>query len=249
MICTFCGGENRAENRFCGMCGVRIDRRSKERRSNQPGSAKCPSCGHQNEPGYKFCGLCGTRIERRIQDRRATSDEARANALANAQLPSPDLARRKTATLPSEPEIPLAPEPAGNPIRKSPQSGSIFVTQEQITPSPSIGCPSFLGLNSEPQSEGDYLLDDESSSRGGLRTLVLLAILAAILGLIFVQWRSSYRANPKSSPVPNPPAQSQPQGNSHPGQPAAPAASTPSPSQAAASTVPKQPDSKATAAP
>src|SRR5947209_688392 len=250
MICTFCGGENRAENRFCGICGVRVERRTKERRTNQPGSAKCPSCGHQNEPGYKFCGLCGTGIERRMQDRRATSDEARANALANAQLPPPELAGRKTATLPSEPEIPPAPEPAGKTTRRSPQPGSIFATQEQITPSTSIGGPSFLGLNSEPQSEGDYLLEDESSSRGGLRTLVLLAILAAILGLIFVQWRSSYRANPKSSPVPNPPAQSQPQGSNHPSRPATPNNSNPSPSQAAAAPiVPSQPDSKTAAAP
>jgi len=250
MICTFCGGENRAENRFCGMCGVRIERRNKERRTNQAGSAKCPSCGHQNEPGYKFCGLCGTRIERRMQDRRATSDEARANALANAQLPTPDLASRKTATLLSEPEMPPEPEPIEKtPVRRSPQPGSIFVTQEKITPSTSIGGPSFLGLNSEPQSESDYLLEEESSSRGGLRTLVLLAILAAILGLIFVQWRSSYRANTKSSPAPNPPAQSQPQGNSHPGQPATPAATNPSPSQAAAQTLPKQPDNKPAAPP
>lgn len=249
MICTFCGGENRAENRFCGMCGVRIERRNKERRTNAAGSAKCPSCGHQNEPGYKFCGLCGTRIERRAQDRRATSDEARANALANAQLPSPDPGR-KTATLASEPEIPPAPDMVEKPVpvRRNPQPGTLFVTQEQITPSASIGGPSFLGLNSEPQSEGEYLLEDESSSRGGLRTLVLLAILAAILGLIFVQWRSSYRASPKSSPA-NPPAQSQPQGDSHPGQPAAPAASNPSPSQAAAQTLPKQPDNKAATAP
>lgn len=249
MICTFCGGENRAENRFCGMCGVRIERRNKERRTNAAGSAKCPSCGHQNEPGYKFCGLCGTRIERRIQDRRGTSAEARANALANAQLPTPELANRRTATLVSEPEIPPSPESAEKtPVRRSPQPGSIFVTQEKITHSTSIGGPSFLGLNSEPQSEGEYLLDDESSSRGGLRTLVLLAILAAILGLIFVQWRSSYRANPKSSPA-TPPAQSQPQGNSHPGAPAAPAASNPSPSQAAAQPLPKQPDNKAAAPP
>src|SRR5438270_12407172 len=173
MICTFCGGENREENRFCGLCGVRIERRSKDRRVSQAGSPKCPSCNHQNEPGYKFCGLCGTRIDRRVQERRETDEQARATALANAQLPPPDLARRP-ATLPSEPELPPAPDMSRetNAAPGRIQPGSVLVTKEKTMPSTSIGGPSFLGLNSDPQNEGDYLLEDESSSRGGLRTLV-----------------------------------------------------------------------------
>jgi hypothetical protein len=97
------------------------------------------------------------------------------------------------------------------------------VTRNQYAPSSSIGGPSFLGLSNEPEREGEYLLEDESSSRGGLRTLVLLAILAAILGLIFVQWRSSYKA---SSPAPvDKPHPTQPQGKNAP--PALPGSTKP----------------------
>ena len=62
-----------------------------------------------------------------------------------------------------------------------------------------ISGPSFLGLNAQPEGEGEYLLEDEPS-RGGLRKVLLLVIILAILGLIFVQWRSSFKASPKALP-------------------------------------------------
>jgi TPR repeat protein len=68
-----------------------------------------------------------------------------------------------------------------------------------------ISGPSFLGLNSNAESTGEYLLEDEPSG-GGMRKLVLLVILAAILGLVFVQWRSSFKANPKAAPAKTDPA-------------------------------------------
>src|SRR5205807_7803589 len=126
--------------------------------------------------------------------------------------------------LPHEPEIPPAPEVPANATSAPSRSRShpaVYVNPEKITAPTSISGPSFLGLNAEPQSEGEYLLEDDSSSRGGLRTLVLLAILAAILGLIFVQWRSSYRANPRPQPAKPAPSDYQPQGGNRP--PAKPA--------------------------
>lgn len=60
--------------------------------------------------------------------------------------------------------------------------------------------PSFLGLSDEPEDDTTYLLEEENSSHSGLRKLVLLVILAAIVGLIFVQYRSSLHANPKPEP-------------------------------------------------
>ena len=42
----------------------------------------------------KFCGMCGTRIERRTEERRGSSDASRAAAIANAQLPPPDVKRK-----------------------------------------------------------------------------------------------------------------------------------------------------------
>jgi len=60
MVCSFCGTENRPENKFCGMCGVRLERRHAERRSApRAASLQCSACGTVNESGYKFCGNCG----------------------------------------------------------------------------------------------------------------------------------------------------------------------------------------------
>lgn len=206
MLCIFCGTENRPEYKFCGSCGVRLERRQMERRTDKSGvSTKCESCGHVNEPGMKFCGMCGTRVERRMAERRGASDEARAAAIANAQLPSPDAAGRKPARV-AVPAAVEEAEPASLPRRGEPaifrdESGRKSVRSESGNGG-HISGPSFLGLNAQPGNNGDveYLLEDEPSG-GGLRKLILLLILAAIAGLVFVQWRSSFKANPKPGPA------------------------------------------------
>lgn len=214
MLCTFCGTENRQENKFCGMCGVRLERRKAERRVRQD-SMKCQSCGHINELGHKFCGMCGSRVDQRALERRAAvPEELRATAIANAQLPTPEatghqsklaspLVASDKETQPSPAsEVPLHTKTPPAIFRSEPPRGS------------TIGGPSFLGLGDEPQDSGDYLLEDEGSSGGVLRRLVLIAILAAIAGLMFVGWRSISRANPKPAPLPQPTTSSSPQGQS-----------------------------------
>lgn len=197
MQCAFCGTENRPEHKFCGMCGVKLERRQAERRVQSGVSIKCDSCGHMNEPGLKFCGMCGTRIERRMQERRgAGGEQARAAAIANAQLPRPDVAR----TPPARTAVVTAPDlPAPGARRGEP---AIFHDESaKANNNTHISGPSFLGLNSQPEEgSGEYLLEDEPS-RGGLRKLILLLILAAIVGLVFVQWKSSFKASPKPAPA------------------------------------------------
>lgn len=234
MLCTFCGTENRPEYKFCGTCGVRMDRRQAERRTHQSGSTKCAGCGHVNEPGMKFCGMCGTRIERRMEERRGSGDASRAAAIANAQLPPPDVKRRSTTQVaaPPEPsdETPVALPRRGEPAifrNETPRNGAVHaesVSSEAIRQesgnSGRISGPSFLGLNSQPDNNDgvEYLLEDEPSG-GGLRKVLLLLVLAAILGLLFVQWRSSFKANPKpptpSKSDPSTPATA-PQGSNQP---------------------------------
>ena len=227
MLCTFCGTENRSEYKFCGSCGVRLERRHLERRKDKSGaSTKCESCGYVNEAGMKFCGMCGTRVERRMTERRGASDEARAAALANAQLPSPEAAARRpsrvAATAVKEPE-PVALPRRGEPAIFREEDGRKESVRNGSGNGGNISGPSFLGLNEQPESTGDaeYLLEDEPSG-GGLRKLVLLLIIAAIAALLYVQWRSSFKANPKPAPTkvePSTPAPG-PQGNNMP-QPAA----------------------------
>jgi hypothetical protein len=185
-----------------------------DRRARAPGvSLKCSGCGYLNESGMKFCGMCGSRVERRTQDRRGAAGDPRVAAIANAQLPSPDVAARVNtrAVAVQEPDE----EPPALPPRRSEPP----VFREEPRNSTQISGPSFLGLNSQPEGDGEYLLEEEPS-RGGLRKLVLLVILAAILGLVFVQWRSSFKANSKPAPsAPAEPAaapQNKPQGNNQP---------------------------------
>ena len=207
MLCTFCGTENRPEYKFCGSCGVRLERRQLERRKARSGvSTKCESCSYVNEPGMKFCGMCGTRVERRMAERRGASDEARAAALANAQLPSPEAGTRRqahvAATAVQEPE-PVTFLRRGEPAIFREEGGrKESVRNGSGDGGHNISGPSFLGLNSQPESTGDaeYLLEDEPSG-GGFRKLVLLLIIAAIAALLYVQWRSSFKANPKSAPT------------------------------------------------
>ena len=205
MQCTFCGTENRPEYKFCGMCGVRLERRQAERRVRQSGAGmKCSSCGYQNEPGLKFCGMCGTRSERRVQDRRgsgSTNEPLRAAAIANAQMPTPEGARAARPERPAPAVATIDLPPAG--ARRS--EPALF--RNEPAESSHISGPSFLGLNSQSEGDGEYLLEDEPS-RGGLRKLLLLVIVAAILGLIFVQWRSSFKASPKAPPSKPEPAAS-----------------------------------------
>lgn len=194
----------------------------------------------------KFCGMCGTRIERRTEDRRGTGDASRAAAIANAQLPPPDV-KRKSATQLAAPPEPSDEAPVVLPRRGEP---TIFRNEPQRNDSPRkeavraesvsseairkesgnggrISGPSFLGLNSQPDNNDgvEYLLEDEPSG-SGLRKLLLLVILAAILGLLFVQWRSSFKANPKppapAKSDPSTPANA-PQGNNQPSDPIGPA--------------------------
>lgn len=193
MICTFCGTENPLENRFCGICGVRLERRKLERRTRQRGETTCVKCGHVNEAPYKYCGMCGAGIDQRVRERRGDDGAARASSLANVQLPAPVMAGANrqaataTATLPPENE--------------QRRSDSVSRTQQEV--SSGVSGPSFLGLN-EPDAGAEYLLEDERSPHRGLRAFLLLVVLAAIVGLIFVQYRSSQKANPKSPSLPNP---------------------------------------------
>jgi hypothetical protein len=247
MVCSFCGNENPVDNRFCGMCGVRLERRVADRRVNHDAAQlKCPSCSHVNEAGYKFCGQCGARIDRRVNERReSVTADARAMAGANASLPTPDDSRWRKApstTVSSDRESDVLSPPTNpsanifvNDARReelrredlrrneavrnkltrealrSPGSRSEDLPRDTSPPlhgdehrSVIMG-PSFLGLGNESEPEGEYLLEDESGSGAGIRRLILLAVLIAIVGLIFLQWRSSLKANPKA-PEPAPSA-------------------------------------------
>ena len=199
MICTFCGAENPTVNRFCGMCGVRVERRKTERRVDKREDTVCHSCGHVNEPHFKFCGICGVSIERRAEERRGTGQTARAAAYANAQLPTPEPRRTVSHRTPESPSRSATAVATAVPRRH--HTATLVAEEEAHTPP--LGGPSFLGLN-DPQSDSEYLLEEERSSGRGIRAFLLLVILAAIVGLIYVQYRSSLKGGSKSPEMPKP---------------------------------------------
>ncbi|HLJ85450.1 MAG TPA: zinc ribbon domain-containing protein [Candidatus Angelobacter sp.] len=206
MTCIFCSTENRPENRFCGACGVLLERRRAARKSNQEAETLCPFCGNVNERGYKFCGQCGARMERRAQENSVPieklEDAPRAAAKANAQLPAPESSREQPrgVTFQSR-EMPVHP-PLLNMPKPPPKV-------------PPISGPSFLGLNSSSENDSTYLLEDadEERSRGGLRKWILLAILAVVGVLAYLQWRSNQQmiSNLLASFNPSPPLVPAPQ--------------------------------------
>ena len=248
MICNFCGTENREGNRFCGTCGVRLERRKADRRAHNDSSyLRCEPCGYMNDSGYKFCGMCGTRLDRRIAERRGTGTSGRAiNSSADniavappsaadariSQSDSPVLDRQRRSDLPRRSDAPVTAF----------RGGLDEDARADAAEKSGIVGPSFLGLSDEPEDDTAYLMEDESSSGSGLRKLVLLVILAAIAGLVFVQYRSSMHARAKS-PAPAQPSPAVQQGQSQPAtaapdlqnqdQPGPPAASQPSPQNTA----------------
>jgi len=148
--------------------------------------------------------MCGIRIDRRMQERRGGEQKIRATAMANAQLPTPEA--RKTVVHPPQIERSPVTTMGATALAERPE----LEVEQRRAPVASVGGPSFLGLN-EPQPEGDYLLEEEGSSGRGIRTLVLLVILIAILGLIFVQYRSNLSASPKPPDQPKTSPASTPQ--------------------------------------
>lgn len=52
VLCSECGNQNRAGQKFCGNCGKPL----------QEVAATCPKCGIRNVAGTRFCGNCGERM-------------------------------------------------------------------------------------------------------------------------------------------------------------------------------------------
>jgi hypothetical protein len=199
MICNFCGTENREENKFCGMCGVRIERRNAERRVNSDGvHLNCASCGHLNEPGYKFCGMCGTRVDRRTAERRGS---VRAETIAAAGTSSSSTVHSATGVA-DRPHVVGQHSSDFLPRSSTPVTVLRDIDERARNDRGDIGGirgPSFLGLSDDADDDPGYLLEEESHSRGGLRFLLILLILAAIAALVFLQYRSSLNAKPHST--------------------------------------------------
>jgi hypothetical protein len=135
---------------------------------------RCPRCGNENSDSNRFCGMCG-------------------GTLLPAPAPVAAAADRVAATGPSTPARP-------NPSPSRDSGG--------VQDSPVISGPSFLGLNDPgPRRNGglsddprgsprsgnlDYLLQDEEepSSGGGAKFVLILLALALAVGFGYLRWKN-----------------------------------------------------------
>jgi len=158
VLCSECGYENKAEFRFCGMCGapLRAAKGAPAERSSGPAIAL-----HGTDPAPES-------IDRRL-------------AMSDPEPEPPRVARANqapTSTLTTEPSRAGASEPPRRTIEGRPSPGR---SHEQGL----ISGPSLLGLAQEPPSDAPtYLLEDEGSSshRGLYLILVLIVIGGGIAG-------------------------------------------------------------------
>lgn len=162
-----------------------------------------------------------------MADRRGTGASLRS---VNGSAGNVMVAPPETATKATEQPVSAARESVSGVSRHSSAASPVYRNEsvERLTVERSdksgIHGPSFLGLSDETEEDGSYLMEDEQSSGSGLRKLVLLVILAAIVGLIFLQYRSSLHANPKTAPPaqPSPTVAPQSQGQPSTAPPAVP---------------------------
>jgi hypothetical protein len=220
MRCNVCDAVNREENKFCGMCGARVQGVSSAAAINR----KCISCGKVNEPDYQYCAMCGMRLERSgnvarthgvethgvetrgvetrgIETRGAETrgiQKKQASAKADVLLPTGTGGPEKRGTL--EP-LALA-EPVGlaspPPSSRATSPGARSPSYRNAPPrrSGSAGAStSLLGLNDAP-GDVSYLLREDRQSRHVLRKLVLLAVLAGVSTIAYSRWRPLYDENP-----------------------------------------------------
>lgn len=196
----------------------------------------CTKCGHENPSSAKFCNECGSLVdrrkgERRQGDRRETAAGSQAGAAArrptllpsvtpgqeNAQGHSP---AKQAAEAYLRKERPVR-GPEQMPVEDARENGAplrpnVIVTSrgEDLRPS-AVSGPSFLGLADGSSGSGDYLLEDEPS--GGWRKWAVLLVILIIALLFYLQWRTSWRAQPSPpAPAQTAPPQTAPQGSAAP---------------------------------
>jgi TPR repeat protein len=211
MTCAVCGAENQSENRPCRVCGTPLSP-GDAKLDREPKLVECPSCGDVSQPGRKFCGMCGQRLDARINDLqnnnglRVDGSRVDDSPLDEEEATQHRLMRRveehrDAGALDDPADLRTAPAAASRQAGvASPERRAHLQPDEAVSPDDrddrvGIGGPSFLGLSSDSEDSEDYLFDDERPSIG-LRSVLVLLIVAVIAGLVFVQWKASHKAAP-----------------------------------------------------
>lgn len=199
MVCTQCGHENPTTAKFCNECGALVDRRKGERRQ-----------GDRRKPNLRLMAQEG------VASRRPSPLPSLTPGQENAQGRTP---ARDAAEAFLRKERPFR-GPEQMPVEDARESGApappITTSRTPARSSTPVSGPSFLGLADAGSGSGEYLLEEESHN--GWRKWAVLLLLILIGVLVYMQWKTNWRAQPASPPpsqsAPPPP---QPQGSAAPG--------------------------------
>jgi ribosomal protein L40E len=174
----------------------------------------CTKCGHDNPTSAKFCNECGSLVDRRKGERRQGDRRKAARA-----APSPSLSPGQENAQGHSPAV-LAAESY---LRREPPRGpqQVPVEDTRVSGAPMHAAPSssvtgFLGLSGGDGGSAEYLLEDEPNT--GWRKWAVLLVLVVIGVLFYLQWRTSWHAQPApAAPVMStPPPETAPQGKAAP---------------------------------
>ncbi len=133
----------------------------------------CPNCGEENSPAFRFCGMCGTPLDARSPATVATKTEPAAYVPpAYSAAPFSPKVQPVASSRPAEPDMHLAMGETSHATISGPSLLGLSSDSVGESSAPSYSSPSY--------SDRSMLLEPEEPRSGMGRTLVLLALLAAI---------------------------------------------------------------------
>lgn len=193
MLCNICEAVNRDANKFCGMCGAMMTTGVPKTWPPEVTPLKCLACGKVNEPEYQYCAMCGNRMERpSVAPPADDFENPQSDATASVSLPAAEReAGSNLDPLPVAESVESVPQQQ-RPPRKSAEP--LTDVQQRRSDARSL---SIFGLDDEPGTDVQYLLQAEGSSPHLRRKFVLLAVLAGLSAVAFFRWRPIYQANPE----------------------------------------------------
>ena len=191
MLCSNCGHENPSENRFCGMCGARLDPMAVPQREPVRGSYADLVRERVGAPEKSLAGEPSSEaVLQRIESARLDALRSREPQRRNGNDLEPAASVAPPEPKPQRPRHEKAisgPSFLNLEVPEIPAEGP----EDRAKPDQTISGPSFLGLADEGRGYNiDYLLEDEPKESHWRLWLVLI-ILALFGVMAWLQLRHS----------------------------------------------------------
>ena len=207
MLCPQCRQDNPSTNRFCGMCGSRLQAADS---AAEPRSSPALSSSRQDERVEAWQREAAARAEReRAAHEREVAERAQRAAIRErelaAQAEAERAAQEREAAQKAERERAAREREALD--RAVRMRAPASAPPESRATTTSVGGPSFLGLSASDDTQPIHYEDAEygpndlyGGGRSYKRAIWLLIILLVVAGLGFLQWRYSHSLQASQSP-------------------------------------------------